>query len=404
MIKMEFGDIYDLYGLRDIKWEYSDFAKALSNDEFIGYGVIDVDAGGIGYDVIDENNEIFFGYYRHDSNVALRPSMEYSYVKEFVENKVDLGNGFLEVTFGEYPNSKIKEVVNSEELVKTGRHFTIKENDELVKLDEYVDVLGNKMVCLNGDYYKVEELKWLVDTHRNIMITKDAINGGFEYEAKLSELEEAEVNWMDEHYPRKLSHRQVLIAEKGRNDNTLAKNFMRNIMGNEIVGNEMIKKLSDRDVEKAKKEKEEKARLEEIRREKRRLQREKTRPQRERRRLLRYLFPVDALSTTYRVPFSKDEEEQLKQIIAEELLNVKNYVDDKEKLIELLVYVYKCKDGRERLLPYPESRYDGCRAYLESFDLDYLNVCLMVAIGNDKVMASHMEHLINNDILVYRLK
>lgn len=404
MIKMELADIYDLYRLREIKWGYSDFTKELSSDGFFGYGVIDVDAGGIGYDVIDEDNEIYFGYYRCDSSVALRPTMSYSYVKDFVENKNDLGNGILEVTFGEYPNSKIDEIVNSEELVKTGRHFTIKENNELVKLDEYVDTLGNKMVSLNGNYYKVEELKWLVDTYKDIMITKDAINGGFAYEAKLSEFEEAEANWFDEHCPRKLSQRQIMIANKGRNDNTLANNFMGNIMINEIVDEVMLQKISQRDIEKARIEKEEKARLEEIKKERRRLQRERTRAQRERRNLLRYLFPVDAMSSTFSIPFSSEEEEQLKQVIAEELPNVKNYVDDKEKLIELLIYVYKCKDGKERLLPYPEIRYDACRAYLENFDLDYLNVSLMVAIGNNKTMASHMEYLINNDVLVYRLK
>ena len=405
MIKMSLGDFYDLYRLRNLKWGYSDFTKSLSKGEYLGYGVINVDAGGVGFDIIDEENEIYFGYGRNESHIAIRPTMSYSYVKDFAENKKEIGEGLFEVTFGEYPNSKVEEEVNSDELVKTGRSFTIKENNELVALDEYVDTLGNKMVSLNGDYYRVEPLTWFADSYKDIMITKNAINGGFAYEVELTEEEEAFANYIDSICPRKLSQRQIMIANKGRNDNTLANNFLSNFMSNEIIDEETLKMIIERDKEKARKEKEEKERLEQIKKEKRRLQREKTRPQRERNQLLNYLFPRDVISLMCSVMVPNNDEEKLRQVISEELPKVKNYIDDKEKLIELIIYVYKCRDGRERLLPYPESRYDGCREYLENFDLDYLNVNLMVAIGNDKSMASHIEYLINNsDAFVYKLK
>lgn len=404
MSRMELGDIYNIYRLKNIKWGYSDFAKDLTNDEFVGYAVIDVDAGGVGYHYIDLNNQTNYSANRNAENIALRPTMIYSYYEEFVENKKEISDGIFEVTFGEYPNSKIIEKINSEQLVKTGRKFTIKENGELVSLDEYVDQNGIKMVNRNCSYYRVEEVKWLVDKACNIMITSNAINGGFMYEPKLTSYEESHARHIDHIMPTKIGQRRFMIIEKSRNDDTLVENYMSNIMYDELVGKAVLKKISQRDAEKAKKEQEEQARLKEIRKEKNRLYRERTRAQRERRCLMNYLFPNNAWSAMSSVPFGEDSLEQMNQLIREELPNVKHYVDDKETLIEIIIYLYKGKDGLERLMPYPECRYDACRAFLENFDLDYLNVVLKETIGNDKMTENHVEYLINNNILSLRRK
>lgn len=94
----------------------------------------------------------------------------------------------------------------------------------------------------------------------------------------------------------------------------------------------------------------------------------------------------------------------LNQLISEELPNVKHYVNNKELVIDLIIYLYKCVDGRERRMPYPEERYDACRCFLEEFDLDYLNIVLKETIGRDKMTEAHIEYLIKENIFGLKLK
>lgn len=401
MIKLELADYWDLYGLRDMEWKSTDFANEFADCKFEGYSVINVDAGGVGYDIIGEDT-VTYSVPTNYENVALRPSMKYSYVKEFCEDVKDLGNGYYEVTFGEYPKSKINEKIDGEKLVRTGKEFTVKQNGKFVKLYELVDELGNKMVVVNGNFYKVEPLVWVVSSYKDIMITKDAINGGFAYENALTEEEEAYAACIDRLMQRKMSQRSIMIAEKSRNDNTLANNFLRNIMSNEIINEEMINKIRERNKEQARKEAEEKARLEAIKKEKRRLQYEKNKEKRRRRQLLDYYFPRTPISAMLGRNFDEESLVVLNQLISEELPKVKHYVNNKEQVIDLIIYLYKCVDGKERRMPYPEERYDACRCFLEEFDLDYLNIVLKETIGRDKLTEDHIEYLINNSI-AYKL-
>lgn len=205
------------------------------------------------------------------SRLGCRPVVSYSSVSSDCSSLHLNENDVYECTYGEYPKSKINENIDGEKLVRTGKEFTVKQNGKFVKLFELVDELGNKMVVVNGNFYKVEPLVWVVSSYKDIMITKDAINGGFAYENALTEEEEAYAACMDRLIHRKMSQRNIMIAEKSRNDNTLANNFLRNIMSNEIINEEMINKIRERNKEQARKEAEEKARLEAIKKEKRRL-------------------------------------------------------------------------------------------------------------------------------------
>ena len=188
MINLQLADLYDVYNLTKIKWDYTDFTKALEDETYLGYGIVNIDAGGLVFEVINKRNKTL-SFYNDCTNVAIRPSMTYSYVKEFCEDVKRISDGILEVSFGEYPKSKIKEKVDSFKLEKTGRKYTVRQNNEFVELDELIDLNGNKMVFLKGNYYKVESLRWLVNEYRDVMITKDAINAGLAYERNLTNKE-----------------------------------------------------------------------------------------------------------------------------------------------------------------------------------------------------------------------
>jgi hypothetical protein len=102
MIKLELADYWDLYGLRDKEWKSTDFANEFADCKFEGYSVINVDAGGVGYDIIGED-KVTYSVPTSYENVALRPSMKYSYVKEFCEDVKDLGNGYFEEITSQRP-------------------------------------------------------------------------------------------------------------------------------------------------------------------------------------------------------------------------------------------------------------------------------------------------------------
>ena len=396
MIRMELADIWDLHKILDIKWECTDFANEFAVGEYLGYAVINVDAGGIGYDIIGKDNDIY-SLSTLCENVALRPSMKYSYVSEFCENKKELGNGLYEVTFGEYPQSKINENVDIEKLVKTGNEFTVKQNGKLVKLYELVDELGNKMVNLNGNFYKVEPIAWIASEFKDIMITKSAINGGFAYNRAFTAEEELSASIFDK-IPRKLSMREVMLSRIRSNDETLVESFVKSVLSNEILNDEVIDKIRVRNIEKAKKEKEEKERLAQIKKEKRRIQNEKNRIRRQRRRQLDYFFPRDAWAAMWVHSYSEEDMKEIRRIISEELPKLKFYVDDKDKLINIIVDLYLGKDAQERRMPYPKERYEACRSNLEGFDVDYLNIVLKETIGRNKSTEKYVEYLINNPV------
>lgn len=105
MIKIELADIYDIYRLSEIEWGYTDFAKAQVKDEYLGYGTICVDTQ-VAYTVVDKENGSLYGL-ENETLVGIRPSMKYSYVKDFVEDKKEIKKGIYEVTFGEYQIVKL---------------------------------------------------------------------------------------------------------------------------------------------------------------------------------------------------------------------------------------------------------------------------------------------------------
>ena len=387
MIKLELANAYESYRLLEQDWGYTDFAKDLTNGQSTGYGIIDVDACGVEFQRVDENNKVTYTD-STDKNIGIRPVIKYSYVKEFVENKKDLGNGLFEVTFGEYPgkrkNIKIKNLSDST--------ITVVENDSLRTVQIVEDENQKQYVLYNGNTYEVENIEWIVDEKNDVMIAKNAISSGVAYTRNLTPEEEVEVSFRDK-TPRKLSYRTLLEHNIRKTDQTLLENYLTNILSNEIISQEMKNKISKRDEEAIKKAQEEKARQDAIKKEKRRQQYEKERPQRERRKLLNYYFPKDSLSAMYRNEFSEEEMLKVNLTVIEELENVKFYIEDKNQLIDLIINLYKSKDGLKRLLPYPQERYDACRNYLEQFDIDYLNVVLKETIGNSSSLDSYVEYI-----------
>ena len=345
MINLQLADLYDVYNLIKIKWDYTDFTKALEDETYLGYGIVNIDAGGLVFEVINKRNKTL-SFYNDCTNVAIRPSMTYSYVKEFCEDVKRISDGILEVSFGEYPKSKIKEKVDSSKLEKTGRKYTVRQNNEYVELDELIDLNGNKMVFLKGNYYKVESLRWLVNEYRDTMITKDAINAGLAYERNLTNKELYE-SFLGDLYPRKYSNTEMVRSNIINNEPNLVIPFIKNVLANEIISEEMKLKIKNRDEELQRMIKEERLKEEEARR----LRYEQERPERERRNLLNYYFPQDALSAIASIGFNEEEMVKVNLTIIEELDNIKYFIDDKEKLIEIIINLYKAKDSRKRLAP-----------------------------------------------------
>lgn len=398
MINLQLADLYDVYNLKKIKWDYTDFTKALEDETYLGYGIVNIDAGGLAFEVINKRNKTL-SFYNDCTNVAIRPSMTYSYVKEFCEDVKRISDGILEVSFGEYPKSKIKEKVDSSKLEKTGRKYTVRQNNEFVELDELIDLNGNKMVFLKGNYYKVESLRWLVNEYRDTMITKDAINAGLAYERNLTNKELYE-SLLGDLYPRKYSNTEMVRSNIINNEPNLVIPFIKNVLANEIISEEMKLKIKNRDEELQRMIKEERLKEEEARR----LRYEQERPERERRNLLNYYFPQDAISAIASLGFNEEEMVKVNLTIIEELDNIKYFIDDKEKLIEIIITLYKTKESRKRLAPYLKERYDDCREYLEQFDINYLNVVLKQTIGKDEYLDDYVKMICEAKGIQYKKK
>lgn len=256
------------------------------------------------------------------------------------------------------------------------------------------------MVNQNGNYYRVEKLTWLVDENKDIMITKNVINGGFAYERELTAEEEFIATIADQ-IPRKLSKRNIILGTIAETETTLSSAFIEKVLVNEIIDEDMKKKIAARDEEvakqKAAQDAKEAAEKERIRKE----NAEKNRAKKARKNYMHYTFPSDALSAMIQMPFSEEEMDKVNETIVEELDNIKYYIEDKETLIEIIIHLYKAKDGCERLMPYPEERYDNCRAVLKQHSVDYLNVVLKQTIGNSKYYDSYVERVCKSKNIQY---
>ena len=231
------------------------------------------------------------------------------------------------------------------------------------------------------------------------MITKDAINAGLAYERQLTEREELD-SVLSDLYPRKYSGRMVIRNNIINSEANLVTPFIKNVLANEIISEEMKLKIKNRDEELQRMIKEDRLKEEEARR----LRYEQERPERERRNLLNYYFPQDALSALASVGFNEEEMVKVNLTIIEELDNIKYFIDDKEKLIEIIITLYKAKDSRKRLAPYLKERYDDCREYLEQFDINYLNVVLKQTIGKDEYLDDYVKMICEVKGIQYKKK
>ena len=170
--------------------------------------------------IVDENGKLSTTS-QSSTNVGIRPAISYDEIKD---ECVEVGTdhcGITYVTYGEYPQTVA--LLNADELMslkETGKqydiprriknnlfgptlydeygnpytpgirkpffnqHHFIQESDEDIfdlgqpykKAQEYISEDGNKYVQVNGDWYKVEPIRWRVEKENNIAITDTGIN------------------------------------------------------------------------------------------------------------------------------------------------------------------------------------------------------------------------------------
>lgn len=368
MKKMTLVDLYDLCksSLYEFGFEYTDFVKDNMNCEYSGYAVAKVDESGIGYACVNNDNTVVYSFDKLNKNIGIRPSIKYSYIKDFIQYSREIKPGILEVSLGKYPGKRYDEKVNRNDLIATGDVFTIVENDKLIELKEYEDIDGNLMVCRNGIYYCVEPLKWYVNINDDIMITKEVINGGMSLDRELTEIEKFQIEKEDKVF-KKISTKQFIQSEIRECEDNLVYGFIYNILNNEILGNELVREINKRDqnlkLEEYKRIKEEE--IKKIMEEKQRIQRS-------------YLLLSDPDLFDYEDIFNNSEER--KELVKKELINVGVINCNKEIVIYELLELYRTIDASRRKMLFPEERYENIKNKLETMDIEFLNVVLKEVI------------------------
>ena len=151
--------------------------------------------------VMEENYQRYPGVYQPDGTIAkLKPGSinmgirlltGYNETKNKAKNKKDLGSGFVEVEYGEYPQDIVDidkqtsldyDLLNAR-LTATGKEYISHDNTygTSKKLIELADDNGNKYVNKNNIWYKVKPVKWIVDERSNLAMSKYILTGGVSF-------------------------------------------------------------------------------------------------------------------------------------------------------------------------------------------------------------------------------
>lgn len=124
-------------------------------------------------------------------NIGIRLAVNYLELKPLCKKQTRIDDRFLEVEAGEYPQECVEfekqekldyDLLNGR-LSETGKTYVSHDNtySQAVDLKEVVDQDGNKYVNKNCTWYKVSPVKWIVDEHRGLAMSKYIITGGVSY-------------------------------------------------------------------------------------------------------------------------------------------------------------------------------------------------------------------------------
>ena len=202
-------------------------------------------------------------------DVACRPALLYSSIKDICNNSVIANDGILEVTYGEYPQKvapkELQSVLNTELALGTGKTYTIdsKEYDDydaefepnyLIEYEykgkKYVMVEANTSsnggdVTLStndkykaGDFVWVEVLpiKWLVDEKNDIAVSESLLFSGIQFknlEDYKGDFKNTDIKkYMDEYFSKEIIPTQILnktidiiSSDKSKLENAYEFNF-----------------------------------------------------------------------------------------------------------------------------------------------------------------------------------
>ena len=203
-------------------------------------------------------------------NLGARPAIPYSSIKNCSSDiKIDKF-GVKTIEFGEYPQTiaseKEKEILDEEiyqeRIIPTGKIYTsilaglpVKHTEYKYKKNKYIRVLcttnnngktlSNKSVTWSGRYYwiKVEPIKWLVDTRKDIALSEKILFAGQEFNNELYYEGFFDMttikNFMDENFAKEI----IAIKTKNYQEQLEDTNDFENKI--EIYLNEIEKKLEN---------------------------------------------------------------------------------------------------------------------------------------------------------------
>ena len=187
-----------------------------------------------------------------DSNVGIRPSIKYSEIKQ---NSTVVGiydNGCIEVEYGEYPERKLSSLEQDEltkklisgKLKKTDKKYSIysKKDKSIINLLEVIDNQGNKYVLKDGEWYQVNQIRWIVNQQKNLAIAKYMIAGGLEYGAyKLPKMTEFEEDFERTH-PMKNPPSRRRMFELRKTNKSIIEGFLYSVLPQDIIPSKPKKK------------------------------------------------------------------------------------------------------------------------------------------------------------------
>lgn len=242
--------------LNIIKNECTPFAIR-EGRSYEGWAVETVDCNGPEPAIYTNDGQVNYLSYT-DTNVGIRPAVNFSAIKELCTVKRFLENGCLEVEYGEYPQ-EIVEAKKQEQLVqdlldgkleKTGKKYTIFNQEELnhntISLVEVVDEIGNKYVNKNNVWYRVSPVRWIVNEKANLALTKYIISGGIPY----GEYVKPQLSPWQEEFERKMPMKNPpslrKMYELRKTNPAIIEGFLHSVLPNELVPSKTKKMASSK--------------------------------------------------------------------------------------------------------------------------------------------------------------
>lgn len=239
--------------LKVLNAEATDFAQG-QNPKYEGWAIETVDCDGAEPAMYTNEGKIKNIRYT-DTNVGIRPAINYSQIKQESTVVGIYENGCIEVEYGEYPQRKISSIAQQTltqklidgELQITNKKYTIynQEKKKLISLQEVIDNKGNKYVLKDGEWYQVSPIRWIVNQQSNLAITKYMIAGGLEYGAYIRpELTKWEEEFERTH-PMKNPPSRRKMFELRKTNKSIIEGFLYSVLPNDIIPSKPKKKKGE---------------------------------------------------------------------------------------------------------------------------------------------------------------